>query len=290
MKIGQRLLLAVSPGIFGVVAVASLAYWGERGRQVPALLLGIVALVTLLSLWFAWVTTRDLARRIERLGRLLDAQRGRGDGQERTLLSALAHEAVSRLSGSGKAGSDELDAVERLVARFDGEVAKLAAKERASDERVAQVRAETSQLLHDAGDRIAQRIDEVRMPLHVLLDAPFGALNENQEELIGVARSAADEASAEARRLRELGALELSTGARRDRIAPADLLRALQPLLQAEARRARIRLTLDLAPALPAVAGDRARLQEALREVLARVIRVSAPDATVAIVATAESN
>lgn len=283
MRIGQRLLLAVMPGIVGVIAVAALAYWGERGRQVPALLLGIVALVTMLSLWFAWVTTRDLAHRIERLGRLVDARKGRGEGHESTLLVALAREAVSRLSGSGKAGADELDAVERLVARFDGELSKLEEKERSADARIADVRAETSQLLHDAGDRIARRLDEVRMPLHVLLEAPFGALNENQEELLGVARAAADEASAEARRLREVGSLELSQAARRDRLASADVLRALQPIIEAEGRRSRVRVTMELPAGLPAVVGDRPRLQEAMREVLARVVRVADADSTLAV-------
>jgi hypothetical protein len=283
MKIGQRLLLAVTPGIVGVVAVAALAYWGERGRQVPELLLGIVAVVTLLSLWFAWVTTRDLARRIERLGRLVDARQGRGQAHESSLLAALAREAASRLSGTGKAGADELDAVERLVARFDGELARLADKERAAETRIDDVRAETSRLLHDAGDRIAQRIDEVRMPLHVLLEAPFGELNENQEELLGVARSAADDASAEARRLREVGSLELSTASRRDRLAPAELLRALQPLLEAEGRRSRVRVRLEPPAPLPAVAGDRARLQEAVREVLARVVRAATAETEISV-------
>lgn len=289
MRIGQRLLLAVTPGIVGVLAVAGLAYWGERGRQVPALLLTIVAVVTLLSLWFAWVTTRDLAHRIERLGRLVDARQGRGAGDEPTLLVALARETVSRLSGSGKAGADELDAVERLVARFDGELDRMAERERAADMRLAEVRAETARLLHDAGDRIAARMDEVRLPLHVLLQAPFGELNENQEELLGVARSAADEASAEARRLRELGALELSTGARRDRIAPAELLRALQPLLQAEGRRAHVGVGLELPPGLPAVAGDRARLQEAVREVLARIVRAATAESALQVSAAADA-
>jgi signal transduction histidine kinase len=288
VRIGQRLLLAVTPGIVGVLAVAGLAYWGERGRQVPALLVAIVAIVTLLSLWFAWVTTRDLARRIERLGRLVDAHQAHGPANEPTLLVALARETVSRLSGSGKAGADELDAVERLLARFDGELARFAEKERAADLHLAGVRAETSQLLHDAGDRIARRMDDVRLPLHVLLEAPFGELNENQEELLGVARTAADEASAEARKLRELGALELSAGARRDRLSAAELLRALQPLLQAEGRRAHVGVALDVPPALPAIVGDRSRLQEAVREVLALVVRAAPADSSVRVTATAD--
>jgi hypothetical protein len=285
VNIGQRLLLAVAPGIIGVIVLAGLAYWGERGRQVPELFLGVATGVTVLSLWLAWSITRDVAKRISRLGRLVDARQGRGTEHEPTLLVALSREALSRLSGTGKAGADELDAIERLVARFDGELERIAVQERAAETRVTEARAESARLLHDAGSRIAQRLDDVRLPLHVLLDAPFGALNENQEELVGAARTAADEASVEARRLLDLGALELGTGARRDRVSPADVLTATQPLLEAEARRSKVRIVADIAPALPAIVGDRARLQEALRELFTRFIRGAAADTELRITA-----
>jgi signal transduction histidine kinase len=290
VRIGQRLLLAVAPGIIGVVAVAALAYWGEREREVPALVVIIVAAVTLMSLWFAWVTTHDLAHRIERLGKLVEARDPNPTAHpERSLLAGLAREALSRLSGSGRAGADELDPVERLIARYDAELARLDEQRREADDRVAEAHAEASRLLYDAGDRIAKRLDEVRLPLHVLLDAPFGELNENQEELIGAARTAADAASAEARSVRDLGALEVARGGRRDRVMSGDLIRSIMPLIQAEARRGKVNLDWEQAPALPAVIGDRARLQEAVREILARVVRAAESGSTVKIAATSNA-
>jgi signal transduction histidine kinase len=285
MRIGQRLLLAVAPGIVGVFAVAALAYWGERSRHVPGVLLAVVAIVTLLSLWFAWDTTRDLARRIERIGHRVEGRGTHAEPGDRSLLVSLARETIARLSGSGRAAPDELDAIEKIVARMDGELSAVEARERAMNERMEAHRAESARLLFDAGDRIARRMEEVRMPLHVLLDTPFGELNENQEELIGAARSAADAANAEARKVRELASLELSKGARLDRVSPGEVLRALVPMIEAEARRAKVRVQWDLAPALPAVSGDRARLQEAIREVLVVVVRSAVPETTIEIVA-----
>ena len=282
MRIGHRLLLAVAPGLIGVIAVASLAYWGERNRQIPGTILIIVAIATALSLWFAWVTTRDLARRIERFSRLAEPKMADAP-HEHSLLIGLAREALSRLSGSGRAGRDELDPVEQLVVRFDVELARHDAARRAAEDRVAQMRAEAARLLHDAGDRIARSMDEVRLPLHVLLDTPFGALNENQEEMIGSARVAADAASEEARRIRDLGTLELSSGGRRDRVPANDLLRSLIPLIESEAIRARARVNWNVEPALPAIVGDRSRLQEVLREIAARVVRAAEQESTLNI-------
>jgi hypothetical protein len=44
-----------------------------------------------------------------------------------------------------------------------------------------------------------------------------------------------------------------------------------------------VSLSVDLPPGLPAVAGDRPRLQETVREILARVIGASAREAEIAI-------
>jgi hypothetical protein len=53
------------------------------------------------------------------------------------------------------------------------------------------------------------RLEEARLALHILQASPFGELNENQEELIAAARTAADSASDELRVLSRLA--ELST-------------------------------------------------------------------------------
>lgn len=39
---------------------------------------------------------------------------------------------------------------------------------------------------------MGRRLDQVRLPLHILHSSPFGELNENQEEMIGAAQAAAE--------------------------------------------------------------------------------------------------
>ena len=58
----------------------------------------------------------------------------------------------------------------------------------------------------------------------------------------------------------ELGAVDL----RRDPLRVDDIVRGLLPTLQSLGERRNVRVTADLAPALPRVPGDRTYLQEAL--------------------------
>jgi signal transduction histidine kinase len=115
---------------------------------------------------------------------------------------------------------------------------------------------------------IAQ-LDEVRLPLHILLDAKFGDLNENQEELLGTARDAADEMDTALRRLGQIadadrGALPVQ----RELVQLNDVVRAVLPLAQAAAARSGARVHVVLEPGLPRVLADRARLAEALAYLL----------------------
>jgi hypothetical protein len=61
-------------------------------------------------------------------------------------------------------------------------------------------------------------------------------------------------------------------------------------VIEAEGRRSRVRVVLAPLAALPAVAGDRARLQEAVREVLARIVRAATPESEVGISASARGH
>lgn len=118
---------------------------------------------------------------------------------------------------------------------------------------------EHTALLRDTADEVARRIDEVRMPLHVLLTAPFGELNENQEEMIGAARAATD---ALAERIRVVSRLlDLEGGSDPAPIHPRDLL---APVLAA----ASAILDVDIPPALPTVRIDAAIAREALALIL----------------------
>ncbi len=51
--------------------------------------------------------------------------------------------------------------------------------------------ADYATILSEAIAALSARIDEIRLPLHVLAENHFGELNDNQEEMIRAARAAA---------------------------------------------------------------------------------------------------
>ena len=238
MTVSQRLYLAVVPAILGVFTVAGLAYWGEYGRQAPHILVIVASVASVGSLVVAWRNTRYVATRVSRLAAPPPAQ-------------------VARL--------DELDAIEAEVERLrqavvDAEAAATHARGRAA----ASVR-EYGGLVADAATAAARQLDEIRMPLHILLENRFGDLNDNQEEMLGAARLAADDAQAYLERLRAIADIERDTlRLRIERIRLADIVTARLPGLSAAAARVGVRLSADLSPRLPAIMGDRGRLGEAL--------------------------
>jgi len=257
MKVGQRLFLAVLPAVLGVLAMAGLAFWGQRGREIPEWLLipGILAAVA--SLAMAWRNTRYVARRIEALSRR------RGAAPER----------------DGPA--DELDFIERTISEAErrGET-----RERAAE---ALVR-EYAGLLADASATVGRRLDEVRLPLHILLSSPFGELNENQEEMIGAARASADAAD---QALRQIGRVaDIDAGrveSRPRRIRLPDLLDPVLAAARPRLRHAGATLESDLPPMLPQVRADPEQAREALALVLDHLIARAAPGHHVRVTADA---
>jgi signal transduction histidine kinase len=128
----------------------------------------------------------------------------------------------------------------------------------------ARLRDEATMLAAVAHDSIAQ-LDEMRLPLHILLETRFGDLNENQEELLRDARSAADAMGAALRRLAQVA--DADRGAlvvQRELVQVNDVVRAVLPLARAAAERQGARVEVTLEPGLPRVRADRARLAEAL--------------------------
>jgi signal transduction histidine kinase len=245
VNVSQRLYLAVIPGIIGVFTVAGLAYWGQYDRQAPQVLVIIAVVASVVSFIVAWRNTRYVATRVSRLAAPARAVR-----------------------------VDELDAIEEEVERLRRAVLEAEATEtRVKQYSEAAIR-EYSGLVADTTTSVARQLDEVRMPLHILLDNHFGDLNDNQEEMLAAARGAADAAQSALDRLREIadvdrGAIRL----RSERVRLGDLVAALMPGLVAEANRAGVRVSTDFPPSLPAVAGDRARLGEAVSLLAADCVR-----------------
>ena len=142
----------------------------------------------------------------------------------------------------------------------DGKRRDLAASERAK---------EYAELIDDITGLMSARLQEAQLPLHILLSSPFGALNENQEEMLSAAQSAVDSADVALRSLRKL--VELDRGAVLPVIQPiglGDLMRPALAIAQARAVAASVQLHLDISDRAPRLMADATLAQEALTTVL----------------------
>ena len=177
-------------------------------------------------------------------------------------------------------GGTTLLGVDRLSSAVHIAEVKSADRERVFERRAH----DYALLLASIADASARGLEEVRLPLHILLENHFGELNENQEEMLGAARSAAERVDADMLSLQQIAALDLGERPlREDRMKPSDLVDALRPMLMAAAQGAGVVLVLDVAPLLPAITGDRALLQASLVTVLRESVASSMPDAHVRI-------
>jgi signal transduction histidine kinase len=261
MKISHRLFLGVIPSLVGLFTVAGLAYWGQYAHAAPQLVVWAAGAATVVSLVVAWWNTRYVAHRVERLA-------STRDGDEEV---------------------DELDVIEHKVELL-GEAATTAKADAArAAEDAGRRTKEYATLLAEAATTASKQLAEARLSLHVLQDNHFGELNDNQEEMIGAAREATEAAEVELNHLREIadidrGALTL----RRDLVKPGEIIRSLQPLLNAQATKLGVRILLELEPALPRVVGDRGRLQDALGLILKDAVRYALPGTSISVHAASE--
>lgn len=136
--------------------------------------------------------------------------------------------------------------------------------------------------LSRAIDRSVHDLDEVRLPLHILLENQFGDLNDNQVELVGAARDAAEAAAARLRRARDLLTLQPAQ-LRSEAIRPADLVASLVASLQSRGAARGVHVVADIAAPLASLRGDRIRLQEALSLVGSACLAATADHATLNI-------
>src|SRR4030095_16351339 len=161
-----------------------------------------------------------------------------------TLLTGSMPESEAERQGE----SDEFDRIERVVAHLGSALsASEAERARLNTAAAARLRDEATMLAAGAHDSIAQ-LDEVRLPLHILLETKFGDLNENQEELLRDARNAADAMGAALRRLAQVADADRGALAvQRELVQVNDVVRAVLPLARAAAERqgARVDVTLE---------------------------------------------
>lgn len=242
IPVGRRLFVGLLPALLAVLVTAGLAYYGEYGHAVPGIILGTAAVLSIASLVVTWINTRYLSTRINRLTGSMPESAGERAGE-----------------------SDEFDRIERVVGHLGSALsASEAERARLNAAAEARLREEATMLAAVAHDSIAQ-LDEVRLPLHILLETRFGDLNENQEELLRDARSAADAMGTALRRLAQVA--DADRGAlvvQRELVQINDVVRAVLPLARAAAERQGARVDVTLEPGLPRVRVDRARLAEAL--------------------------
>lgn len=148
---------------------------------------------------------------------------------------------------------------------------------------------ESAALLVTVAENAIRRLDEIRLPLHILLENRFGDLNENQEELLGSARAGVDAIAVELAAMRQIGELESGTRQlRRDRLKIKELVEALAPMLNAIAKSSGATIEIDVPPLLPPMHGDAALLSSALAALLGSVIG-AATSGSIARVAVTEA-
>ena len=269
MKVGQRLFLTVLPALLGLVLVAALAYWGRYASTAPELVVVLAAIAAMVSLIVSWRNTRYVVHCVERLAGHSSSMRGANvsPNARRDALRDLG------LADGRIADSDELDYIEATVAGLSDELTRTR-EEALRREHEAQARAQELESLTDALiERFAARAQEAQLPLHILLSSPFGALNENQEEMLGAAMSAVDAIDGEVRELRKL--VQLHRGELSIIPQPTNLAELLRPALAiaaARAETAQVQLRSSISDTAPRVIVDAVLAQEALTSILADAI------------------
>ena len=113
----------------------------------------------------------------------------------------------------------------------------------------------------------------MQLPLHILLENHFGDLNENQEEMLGAARTAAEAADVRIRQVQRLLALERGAVPMLPRpIGVAELLRPALAIAEARAAKRDAALRAVLAATAPRVLVDPVHAQDAVTMALSELV------------------
>lgn len=258
--IAWRLAAGVLPSLLAVGLVIGLFYYGKYSRVAPRSILIVAAALALVSVVIAWANATYFAARLARLA-----------------------ESTSKVSG-GSEPTDEFDRIERAVGTLGSALSASEAERRRSDQvSAARLSEQATMLAGVVSDTIAQ-LDQVRLPLQILLASPFGELNENQEELLRDARAAADTMDIALRRLGQVADIDRDAlPVQRELVQINDVVRSVLPVARAAAERRGARTETALEPGLPRVVADRARLAEALALFLSDSAAKSGPSTSLRI-------
>ena len=239
--IAWRLAAGVLPSVLAVGLVIGLFYYGEIGRAAPRVILFAATSLTAVSIIVAWVNATYFADRLARLAR--------------------ATEKASGVVGP----TDEFDRIEQAVGTLGSALSASEAERVRTDAlAAARLREQATILAGAVSDSLAQ-LDQVRLPLQILLESPFGELNDNQEELLRDARGAADAIDGALRRLGQVADVDREAfQVQHELVQINDVVRSVLPLARAAAERRGARTEMALEPGLPRVMADRARLAESL--------------------------
>ena len=258
LSVGSRLLLGLVPSLLAAAMVAGLVYWGEYGREAPNAVVAIAAVLAMLTLVATLLNVRYLVRRFDRITEIVRSEATRGP------------------TGARTGSTDEFDRIEQVVGQLGSALTQSEAERtRADAHSAAHLKEQSTMLAALVRDNLA-RLDEVRLPLHILLETKFGELNENQEELLRDARNASDEMDSALRRMGQVADADRDAmPVKRELVQVNEVVRAILPLIRASAERRDARVDVSLEPGLPRVLADRARLAEALSLLATRTASVS---------------
>lgn len=247
MKVATRLNLAVLPAIVGLGVLAALAYWGDRGRQAPELVVMLAMTATVGSSLLSWRSTRFVSRRV---GDLATEFRGLG-------LDVALEGAVDEF--------EELERVRESVRALASDQARLRETAARAIRQADAARQTHDRLLEQVANTVATRLEEARLALHILQTSPFGDLNENQDELVSAARTASEAADLELRRFARLVGMQSNRrAATRESVSVRALLDPVLAMITSDLSDHGITLTVAIAETVAPVLVDRLAAQEAL--------------------------
>jgi signal transduction histidine kinase len=143
------------------------------------------------------------------------------------------------------------------------------------------------ELLDAVAETLARSTGEVQLPIHILLENRFGDLNENQEEMLQAASTAADRIDVVSRQLLRILDLEHHRITfQPEALRIGDLMRSVLAIAAARGEHREVRVKFAMPPLPPSVVADRYFLGEALTALFTAV--VDRADATTEVSAVVE--